>query len=105
MLNAMYVTGSSSNPSLTATNISNDVVSATKMGAVVAAFVKSADRRTASFSITTGGSGDINYYISGVAAGTWTATVGGKTVTATATIDGGILSFTAPAGTVTLTKN
>ena len=47
----------------------------------------------------------MSYYVSGVAAGDWTVTVGGKTVgTFSATAEGGLLTFTAPAGALTLTK-
>ena len=63
----------------------------------------SATRRSTAFSFSVTRSGDVTYYVSGVKAGDWTISVGGKTETVTATEDGGLLVFTAPAGSVTLT--
>ena len=106
LLNAMYVCDSSSDPGLSATAITNSSkASGAVLGKVAAIFADSASRETSSFSFTTSGSGTLNYYVSGVAAGTWTVKVGSTTKTATATEDGGLLVFTAPAGAVTLTKN
>ena len=48
-------------------------------------------------------SGEYTYYVSGVAAGNWSITAGGHKQTVTATEEGGLLVFTASAGTVTLT--
>lgn len=104
MLNTMYVCDSGSDPNLTATKITNSSkATGTVLGSVAAVFVDSAERATSSFSFTTSGSGTLNYYVSGVKKGTWKITVGSTTKTATATEDGGLLVFSAPAGTVTLT--
>ena len=47
--------------------------------------------------------GEMKYYVSGVAAGVWNISVNGKSCgTATATEEGGLLVFTAPAGTVNI---
>ena len=72
-------------------------------GNVAAVFMTSRERVTAAQTFTVSGSGEMEYYVSGVAAGNWTISVGGTTKTVTATEDGGLLVFTAPAGTVTIT--
>ena len=46
----------------------------------------------------------MSYYVSGLAAGSWKVEVTGKTVgTFEATAEGGLLTFEAPAGEVTIT--
>ena len=80
-----------------------DMTAALKSGKVAAIFVNASTRRTTNLTFTATGTGDLTYYVSGVKAGTWTVKVGSTTKTATATSDGGLLVFTAPAGTVTLT--
>ena len=88
-------------PGLTATAIETEKVKGTVIGSVAAVFVNSPDRETEEISFTAEGEGTLTYYVSGVAAGRWT--INGGTRTAKATEDGGLLVFTAPAGTVTLT--
>ncbi|MBO6019579.1 MAG: hypothetical protein J6P88_00145, partial [Clostridia bacterium] len=103
ILNAMYVCDASDPNSLTATPISNSTVKGAVLGNTAAVFVTSATRRTTSFNFTASGSGTLNYYVSGVAAGGWAISVNGVLVGTThATEDGGLATFTAPAGTVTL---
>ena len=59
---------------------------------------------TEQLSCTTKGEGNIDYYVSGVAAGNWSVTVNGVDCgTFTATEEGGLLTFTAPAGAVVIT--
>ena len=54
-------------------------------------------------SCTTEGEGELDYYVSGVKAGSWTVTVDGKDCgTYTATEEGGLLTFTAPAGDIVI---
>ena len=104
LLNVMYVCDASKTLNLPATAISNDTVKGAKIGSTAAIFVTSKTRRSTAFDFTVSGSGGLKYYVSGVAAGKWTVQVGGNTVTTvTATSEGGFLTFTAPAGTVTLT--
>ena len=103
LLNVMYVADASKTLMLQATAISNDTVKGAKIGKVAAVFVTGATRRETAFSFSAAGSGDLTYYVSGVKAGNWTVSAGGSTQTVTATEDGGLLVFTAPAGTVTLT--
>ena len=105
MLNVMYVCDSSKSPSgQTASAITNSSsATGSVIGKVAAVFYDGASRATSAFSFTAGGSGSLTYYVSGVKAGNWTVSVGSTTKTVTATSDGGLLVFTAPAGTVTLT--
>ena len=104
LLNVMYVCDTSKDPNLTAQAISGSDVKGAVIGNVAAVFISSPTRRTASFSFTAPGTGDLTYYVSGVAAGDWNVRAGGTTRTVTATEDGGLLVFTAPAGgNVTIT--
>ena len=104
MLNVMFVCDSSKSPDLPATGISNDTVTGSVIGKVAAVFVNELARRETAFSFTAPGSGELTCYVSGVKAGNWTVSAGGTTKTVGATEDGGLLVFTAPAGTaVTLT--
>ena len=104
LLNVMYVCDTSTDPNLTAQAISGSDVKGAVIGNVAAVFIASPTRRTASFSFTAPGTGDLTYYVSGVAAGDWNVRAGGTTRTVTATEDGGLLVFTAPAGgNVTIT--
>ena len=104
MLNAMYVCDKNKTPSgQTAAAISNNLVTGTVIGKVAAVFVNAAERRSTALTFTASGSGELTYYVSGVKAGNWTVSAGGTTQTVTATADGGLLVFTAPAGQVSLT--
>ena len=103
LLNVMFVCDADKSPSLKATAIDTDDVKGAVIGKVAAVFVTNATRRSTTLTFTTGGSGEYVYYVSGVKAGEWTVGAGGQTQTVTATEEGGLLVFTAPAGTVTLT--
>ena len=106
LLNVMYVCDADKSPDLTATAIETNEVNGAVIGNTAAVFVSSSSRRTESFTFTAPGSGTLNYYVSGVKAGSWVLSVGGTTKKLTATEDGGFLTFTAPAGvSVTLTPN
>ena len=104
LLNVLYVCDADKVPNtVKATAISTDTVKGAVIGSVAAIFVTNKTRRTEAFEFSVERSNDVTYYVSGVAAGNWTVSVGGKTQTVTATEEGGLLVFTAPAGTVTLT--
>ena len=106
LLNVMYVCDNGVNPvGMTATGFSTSEVKGAVIGNTAAVFVTSATRRDSAFTFTAPGEGLKHYYVSGVAAGSWTVTVGGKTVDYdVATSEGGLLVFTAPAGSaITLT--
>ena len=99
LLNAMYVFDTADAVDLVATAISTNVVKGAAIGNTVAVFVTGATRRDTEFTFTASGSGTKNYYVSGVSAGDWTVLVGGLAVSAaTATEDGGFITFAAPAG-------
>ena len=71
---------------------------------IAAVFATDRDGATKELSFSTVGDGDMSYYVSGVAAGEWRVTVDGKDCgTCTATAEGGLLTFTAPAGKVVIT--
>ena len=104
MVNVMYVTDAGQvNAAPAISHITGTGVEGGVFGNVAAVFMTSRERVTAAQSFTVSGSGEMEYYVSGVAAGNWTISVGGTTKTVTATEDGGLLVFTAPAGTVTIT--
>ncbi len=105
LLNVMYVCDGAKTPAnVTATAISTDVVRGAAIGQVAAVFVTSATRRATAFSFSVTRTGDVTYYVSGVKAGKWNVSIGSYSETVTATNDGGLLVFTAPAGTtLTLT--
>ena len=104
ILNVMYVCDKNKEPDLTATKISGStLVQGAVIGNTAAVFVVKSERRATSLVFTVPGEGDLHYYVSGVKAGNWTVKAGGTTLTVTATEEGGILSFTAPAGSVSLT--
>ena len=105
LLNVMYVCDSDKNPAgLTATEITGSGINGAKIGKVAAIFVTSATRRTTTLTFTVSGSGNLTYYVSGVKAGKWVvADSSGNTQRITASSDGGLLVFTAPAGQITLT--
>ena len=66
-------------------------------------FAKEQGKLTTSFTVTVNGENEIDYYIGGVADGKWNVKVDGKTVKTVSSANGeGILSFTAPAGKLTV---
>ena len=102
LLNVMYVCDANKNPDLTAKAVTGSAVKGAVIGNVAAVFIASPTRQTATFDFTATGTGDLTYYVSGVKAGNWKITVGSSTETVAATADGGLLVFTAPAGSVTI---
>jgi len=72
------------------------------IGNTAAVFVVDQNRRSTGFTFTSTGAGTLNYYVSGVKAGKWTVKVGSNVQTVEADSAGGLLVFSAPAGSVTL---
>ena len=105
-MNVLYVTDKGQTKTAPAiTKISGTGVEGAVFGDVAAVFMTSRSSVSSSISFTASGSGNINYYVSGVASGSWEIKVDGVSYgTATATAEGGLLTFTAPAGALTLTK-
>jgi len=69
----------------------------------VAIFATSRERATEELSFDVSGSSSMSYYVSGVAEGEWTVTVDGKEIGSfEASAEGGLLTFTAPAGEVVI---
>ncbi len=105
MLTAMYVTDAANDKALDVTKIANDAVDGAQIKNNVAIFTKTKNnaQQAAEFSFTVSGAGIQNYYVSGVVAGTWKVSVDDATV-AYIKVDEGesILSFAAPAGTVSI---
>ncbi len=102
LLNVMYVCDSTKSPNLTASAVTGSAVKGAVLGNVAAVFISSPTRQTTAFNFTATGTGDLTYYVSGVKAGNWKITAGNSTPTVAATADGGLLVFTAPAGSVTI---
>jgi heparin/heparan-sulfate lyase len=105
MLNVIYVTDKGQKKDAPEIDyIKNDSVEGSTFGDIAAVFMTSRERVDSAVSFDVDGKGDMKYYVSGVAAGKWSVSVDGKSCgTATATEEGGLLVFTAPAGEVTLT--
>ena len=103
-MNVIYVTDAGQTKEAPeVTRVKGGFVEGGTFGDVAAIFVTSRDRRSAGFSAEIQGSGMMNYYVSGVASGEWQITVDGVSYgTATATEEGGLLTFKAPAGKLVL---
>lgn len=118
LFNAMYVTDAGNTTyyeTKPITNVSTnslsggDVEGGVFNKSVAAVFVKrnltKSNRLTDTVSFTTEGNSSMSYYVDGLAAGTWKVTVGGKTIGSyTVSANSGLLTFSAPAGNVTITK-
>ena len=105
-LNVMYVTDASNKTSYEATELVGNTVSGAIIGNTAAVFVEESANSDKAISFSTVGATDnINYYVSGVKAGNWTVTVGNVILTVSATEEAGLLTFTAPAGVVTISPN
>lgn len=103
LLNVMYVTDASNEEAAVATALEADGAVGTRIMDIVALFVPESMRSIDTIRANATGEGDLKYYVSGVAAGTWIVLVDGKEIsTVTATEDGGFLHFTAPAGQLEL---
>ncbi len=105
LLTVMYVTDAANTD---APRKAAEIETDTLVGAVLfnraALFVKDPGKLNAAAAFTVSADGDVEYYISGVAAGKWNVTVNGKSVAeVSVTEDSGLLRFTAPAGAVTVT--
>ena len=104
-MNVLYVTDKGQTKAAPdITKVTGSGVEGGIFGNIAAIFATSRDRATTELSATVQGSGSMNYYVSGVAEGTWYVTVNGQNQgNYTATAEGGLLTFTAPAGSVVIT--
>ncbi len=104
-LNVITVTdaGNKKAPNVRDVSSANGVEGAVFNRKIVALFATSRERENGEISCKTSGSSEMSYYISGVAEGNWKVEVDGETVgTFKATAEGGLLTFTAPAGALTV---
>ena len=85
--------------------ISDDGITGAIFGRTVALFATSRDRRACEINATVAGpKSKLEYFVSGVSGGAWSVCVDGKDYgTHIASEDGGLLTFTAPAGMISLT--
>ena len=105
-MNVLYVTDKGNNSKALVKQISNanGVEGAAFDEKIAAIFATARNGAKSALSFEVTGRYDLDYYVSGVAAGQWKVTVGGKDCgTYTATEEGGLLTFTAPAGSVVIT--
>ena len=104
-MNVIYVTDkgqTKSAPSIK--HIKNESVEGSTFGNIAAVFMTSRERVSSEVSFDVNGKNEMTYYVSGVCAGEWKISVDGKSCgNATATEEGGLLVFTAPAGKVVIT--
>lgn len=102
-MHAMYVTdkdGTAKAPNVT--KINGDGLEGALIGNVAAVFLDSTKRTLNKVAFTSGGSGEIKYYVAGLFEGEWKITVDGKKYGTTKAGEGGMAVFTAPAGDVEL---
>ncbi len=105
IMNVLYVTDKGNKKSVSVEKISDAVglEGGVFKESVVGLFATSRERASSTISATVTGGSSMSYYVSGVAAGEWSVTVDGKFVSnVTATEEGGLLTFTAPAGKVVI---
>ena len=104
-MNVLYVTdaGNTDMATVKDTASENGLTGGVWGNKIAALFATSRTEAKTSLSCKTTGSASMDYYVSGLAAGKWKVEVNGKTVgTFEATEEGGLLTFQAPAGTVTI---
>ena len=103
-LNVIAVTDAGNKlPAAVATEGNSGIEGAVFDGKIAALFATDRSRADAMISCTVSGGRSVDYYVSGVAAGNWIVNVDGQNYGVfTATEEGGMLTFTAPAGRVVL---
>ena len=104
-MNVLYVTdtGRSDMAAVTETSSESGLTGGVFNKKIAALFATSRSRATSTVSCKTTGSTSMDYYVSGLAAGKWKVTVDGKTVgTFEATDEGGMITFKASAGVITV---
>ena len=104
-MNVLYVSDKGNDKSVEVKKIgsASGVEGSVFDGKIAAVFATDRNGAKDKLSFTVSGNGNIDYYVSGVTAGEWTVTVDGKDCgTYTATEEGGLLTFTAPAGSVVI---
>ena len=102
-LNVMQVSDNDKDYYLDTELIETDVLAGVKIADRVVTFAKSGTEIADSFTLTTSGEGELQYTLADVKPGTWTVSGDGFTQDVIAAEEGKLLSFTAPAGSYTLT--
>ncbi len=102
-LTAMYVTDASSTAVLDIQKYQNESVYVAAFDDSIVVFYSGSDKAYKAFSFESSGMGLYNYYLSGIADGTWSVKVDGVLVArAQSSDEEGMISFIAPAGKVEL---
>jgi hypothetical protein len=104
-MNVLYVTdkGNTNMATVKATTSENGLTGGVFNNKIAALFATSRTESKTELSCKTSGSSEMDYYVSGLAAGRWRVTVDGNVIgTFRATEEGGLLTFTAPAGAITI---
>ncbi len=104
-MNVLYVTDSGNENRAAVEHIANakGLVGGVFDGKIAGLFATSRTGAEKTVSCTVPGDGELDYYVSGVAEGSWRVKVDGETVGKfEATAEGGLLTFTAPAGKVVI---
>ena len=105
-MNVIYVTdkGNKKMPNVSDISAANGVEGGVFDKSIVAVFATSEERATTELSFKTSAASSMSYYVAGVKEGKWKVTVDGKSIgTFEATKEGGLLTFTAPGGSVVVT--
>lgn len=103
LLNVIYVTDAGNENIITPTKFEGDQIIGMQLENIIVAFNKTEAKNRAEIEFTTEGKGLRKYYFSGLSAGSWTVKVDGVAVAHTYTDESnGLITFTAPTGTVTL---
>ena len=106
-MNVLYVTdkGNSNYAEIKEITNSQGLEGGVFDGKIAGLFAIARGGASGTLSCTTQGSQSLDYYVSGVMAGEWQVKVNGQDCgTYTATAEGGLLTFTAPAGNLTITR-
>ena len=103
-LNVIQVSDNDKENYLPVEMVESDLFYGAKVSDRVVTFSKSGQRVDGNFRLKTSGSGEYQYTICDVAAGRYTVSAGGKTIVCEVTEEGGVLSFTAAGGDVSVTK-
>ena len=102
-LNVIYVTDATNDASYAATEITGSNISGAIIGNTAAIFVEGTTSYDGSIIFNAESEcNSLNYYVSGVKAGTWYVTVGTTALSVTVAEGEGLLSFTAPEGAVNI---
>ncbi len=103
-LNVIQVTDESNEAYLNVTKVENDKFVGVQLADRVVLFAKSGNRESSGIEFTTTGTGTLKYTVCDVQSGTYSVTAAGQTLTAVVTEEGGVLSFEAPAGSVSAVR-